>query len=71
MPFVPHIGSWEPCSLAVVPDDPQVEVLNVLWLREEGASPGTHVCVRPEPPIHIELEPRFPLRTHTTYTRGC
>jgi len=34
---VPHIESWESCSLAVVPDGPQVEVLNALWLQEEGA----------------------------------
>jgi hypothetical protein len=34
---VPHIESWEPYNLAVVPDGPQVEVLNVLWLQEEGA----------------------------------
>jgi hypothetical protein len=68
---VPHIESWEPCSLAAVPDGPQVKILNVPWLQKEGASPGTHVCVRPEPRIHTGREPRFPLPPHTTGTRGC
>ena len=34
---MPHIVSWEPCSLAAVPDGPQVEVLNISWLQKEGA----------------------------------
>jgi len=34
---VPHVESWEPCSLVVVPDGPQVKILNIPWLQKEGA----------------------------------
>jgi len=39
-PFVPHnlipIHSKEPRSFAKVPDGPQTETLNVLWIQEKG-----------------------------------
>ena len=36
-PFVPHIESWEPRSLAVVQDGPHAYAPNILRLQKEGA----------------------------------
>jgi len=43
-PFVPHIESWEPCSLAVIPDGRQVKILNIPWLQKEGAQVCMSAC---------------------------
>ena len=34
---MPHIDLWEPCCFTKVPDGPQTDTLNVLWLQDEGA----------------------------------
>jgi len=36
-PFVPHIKSWEPCNLTIVPDGPQAKTPNILPPQEKGA----------------------------------
>jgi hypothetical protein len=49
---------------------PQVKILNIPWLQKEGAQ--VHMSVWGQSLAFTpEREPRFPLRPHTTYTRGC
>jgi hypothetical protein len=36
-PFVPHIGSWEPCGFTEAPDGPHTYTLNILWYQGKGA----------------------------------
>jgi len=36
-PFAPHIESWEPRNLAIVPGGPQAQTPNILRLQEGGA----------------------------------
>jgi len=36
-PLVPHIESWEPRNLTIVPDGPQAWTPNILRLQEKGA----------------------------------
>ena len=35
-PFVPYVGSWEPCDFTKVTDGPQVYALDVLRLHKKG-----------------------------------
>jgi len=36
-PFVPHIKSWEPRKLTIVPAGTQAQTPNILRLQEKGA----------------------------------
>ena len=40
---MPHIKSWEPCNLAVVPDGPHVKILKIRWLQKEEPR---YACLR-------------------------
>ena len=45
-PFLPcnlMSKSWEPCSFTRVPDCPQTDTSNILWVQEKGTQAGVPV----------------------------
>ena len=53
---MPHIVSWEPGSLAVVPDGPKAYAPNILRLQKEGAQVCMSEWGQGLNTIHIVLE---------------